>query len=314
MSTNGVDNHDCKCCPGPTGQTGPQGPWGPQGVPGAQGPRGLQGLQGPKGADGVKGDTGLPGLTGASGPQGPKGDTGLPGAAGANGLQGPQGLVGATGPAGLQGPKGDTGAAGNDGLQGPEGSVGAVGPMGPQGPRGEQGTQGLKGDCVECPCGSTKPEYAMVFSLVSQVLSSSPGLNMPGQAVLFEKSIVSTANIDVSMASVNGQITVKKKGWYRVNKAVSAALTPIGIPLNVWSMALFINGKLMDGSCFANMTISPDQQMNQTTASVIYEFDVGDVVTLNNTSVTTLHLNAIMLGSNVAPLSASFNMFLLETE
>lgn len=239
---------------------GPMGHMGPQGNPGMQGPMGPQGIKG------VDGKNGLDGIQGAMGPAGP------------------------TGPQGFQGIKGQDGLNGQDGLQGI---------MGPQGVPGEQGLQGPKGDCIECPCDcdDEDQEFCQIYSIMNQNIISSPGINLAGGPVLFEKLVFSTSNIDVSNAGITGEIKINKKGWYVVQKEVCGALNPVSAPLISWGLSLFKNGLLVPGTTFTDMTLSPDQQANETSAIFLIHFDKGDVLTLNNMCIQNLLLNAFAGGS-----------------
>lgn len=241
-----------------------------------------------------------PGAMGQTGPMGPAGPQGV---TGHEGPRGPQGQ------AGLPGPRGE---AGPQGLQGLEGANGAQGEMGPVGPHGEQGPQGPKGDCVECD--TDAPEFMEVYSKTTQLLAASPGIDLPGSAVLFENLLFSTAGYDVTNAGITGEITIKVAGWHRLTASVNGALTPLDIPLKVWSMALFVNGLVLPASCFADMTISPGQQANQTTSTVLYHFSAGDVIKLCNTCTEPLHLNSFGLGSNVITNSASINAGIIKAD
>jgi len=144
--------------------------------------------------------------------------------------------------------------------------------------------------------------------LLTQELTASPGADLPGQSITYENLIASTSDFDVSAISTTGSILFKKAGWYRISKTVNGSLTPIDIPLRVWSVGLFVNGIPLPGSCFAQMTISPDQQANHTSATVIYKFAAGDSLTVNNCSDLLLHLNAFGLGTNVASVSSTINI------
>lgn len=254
-----------------------QGPVGPQGLPGVQGPQGPQG---------IKGDMG---------PQG------LPGIQGQIGLQGPQGV------------QGQPGQIGPQGIPGKDGSNGLQGPMGPMGPQGLQGQQGPKGDCVACPC-DCAIEYAQVYSQMNQTLALSPGIDMAGGVVVFEKTQVVTSGIDISNAAINGQIKINKAGWYRIQKDVCGALNPLPSPLIAWGLALFINGSIIPGSVFVDMTLSPDQQANETSSLFFVHFNVGDVLTLNNMCIQSLLLNAVVAGVNSQSNSASLTIQLLKAD
>jgi hypothetical protein len=230
----------------------------------------------------------------------------MQGVQGQQGVQGIQGLPGAVGP---MGPKGDQGAAGPSG------------PQGLQGEMGIQGPQGIPGSCVNCrdthptppppPFGSNA-EFAEVYSKANQALAASPGTNLAGGLVLLENTIYATPNIDVSNASVNGQIVVNKAGWYDIATGICGALNPIPSPLPVWTLSLFKNGVLVPGSTFANQTISPEQQSNEIVADVYVKLAAGDVLTLANTSSSVVNINSPTLGTNAAPSSAYLKINMLQ--
>lgn len=279
-------NCDCKnCCPGPTGAQGPQGIQGLQGVPGSQGPQGQ------------------PGQNGAIGPQGPIG------------LQGPQGIDGPVGPVGPAGPVGPQGVPGQNGLQGQpgqNGQNGAQGAVGPQGPQGLQGLQGIPGDCVQCES-KADVEFAEAYSQLPQELSPSLLTNMPGGVVLLENLIVATTNIDASQAGSLGKFIINKAGWYDVAAGMTGTLNPIPAPLPVWTLSLFLNGVIVPGSTFSNIPLSPAQGSNEITADTFIYCNVGDVLTLANTSTAPVFLSAPTLGTNAQTNSAYLKIQLLRS-
>lgn len=279
-------NHDdnCNgCCPGPVGPMGPQG---------------NQGLQGVSGHDGLQGQAGQQGLQGVPGAKGEKGDEG------SQGVQGMQGIRGESGLQGVPGPQGQAGLNGN---------VGAQGPAGLQGVPGQQGIQGIPGDCVECPC-SCDVEFAEVYSQVSQQLKASLGTGLAGGLVLFESTIYSTSNIDVSLAASAGTIKVMKAGWYDIAAGMTGTLNPIPAPLPVWTLSLFLNGVIVPGSTFSNVPISPAQASNEITADTLIHFNVGDVISLANTSVADVFLSAPSLGTYAQTNSAYLKIMLLKAD
>lgn len=217
---------------------------------------------------------------------------------------------------GPMGPQGNQGLQGPEGPQGVPGQTGAQGPMGLQGPQGQQGIQGIPGDCVNCPCECRcpEPEFAEVGSIMTQTMGSSPGANLPGSTVLLEQTIVATANIDISMASANGQVKINRAGWYRVSYGVCGSLNPIESPLPVWTFSLFKNGALVSGSTFAMMTISPEQKANEIVSEVLVHFLVGDVIELANTSTASVILLAPALGTNAQTTSAYLSFILLKED
>lgn len=267
------------CCPGPIGPVGPQG---------------VQGIQG------VAGPQGQPGSAGSVGPMGPMGAVGPSGADGAPGI----GLIGP------QGPRGADGAVGPAGPQGQPGQTGSVGPVGPMGPMGPQGLQGVPGNCVECKS-DDNTEFAECYSQVSQQLFASPGTNMPGGVVLLEQTIVATSGIDASLAASAGQIKINVQGWYDVAAGMTGLLNPIPAPLPVWTLSLFLNGVIVPGSTFSNLPLSPAQASNEITADTYIFCNVGDVLTLANTSTAPVFLSAPTLGTNAQTNSAYLKLVLL---
>lgn len=206
------------------------------------------------------------------------------------------------------------------GIQGIQGVQGARGQDGLQGPQGVDGPQGIPGSCVNCfdnhggKCDCPEPEFAEVYSNQTQDLLPSIGANLAGQVVIMEQTIFSTSNIDVSMAAVNGQITVNKAGWYDVATGLCGSLNPISSPLPVWTLSLFKNGVIVPGSTFANMTISPEQKANEIVADVFVHFNAGDVLELANTSDAHVVLQAPSLGTNAQTNSAYLKLTMLKAD
>jgi Collagen triple helix repeat (20 copies) len=287
MANSKNSDHGCgNCCPGPVGPQGPQG---------SQGLQGIAGTAGPQGQPGQNGSIGPQGSAGLQGPQGLDGSQGIAGSAGIAGPMGPQGIPGSVG---LQG------QAGQNGMMGPQGATG------PQGPQGLQGPQGIPGDCVECE-GENVAEFAEVYSQKSQELIPSPGPNLPGGIVIFENTIVTTTNIDTSQAASLGQLKINLAGWYDVAAGMTGTLNPIPAPLPVWTLSLFVNGVIVPGSTFSNVPLSPAQASNEITADTYVYFNVGDVVSLANTSVAEVFLSAPTLGTNAQTNSAYLKLELL---
>jgi len=218
-------------------------------------------------------------------------------------------MKGEQGPAGIQGPRGEAGRDGKDGLDGL------------QGPQGIQGVQGIPGSCVNCEgngephsCDCPEPEFAEVFSKTNQDLAASPGSLLPGQVVILENTIFATSGIDVSQASVNGQIVINKAGWYDVATGICGSLNPIASPLPCWTLSLFVNGVYVPGSTFANQTISPEQKANEIVADVFVHFNKGDVLTLANTSNAVVNMSAPTLGTNAPASSAYMKIIMLKSD
>jgi len=164
------------------------------------------------------------------------------------------------------------------------------------------------------PCECPEPEFAEVYSILTQDLSASPGPNMPGQVVALENTIYATANIDVSLAASSGKVMVNRAGWYDVYTGLCGALNPIASPLPVWTLSLFRNGVIVPGSTFANMTLSPEQKSNEITADVFVHLDKGDYLELANTSNAAIQLTAPLLGTNAQTNSAYMKLILLKAD
>ena len=158
------------------------------------------------------------------------------------------------------------------------------------------------------------PEFAEVYSILPQSLSASPGPNLAGAAVKLENTVFATANIDTSLAASSGAVKVNKAGWYDIATGMCGALNPIPSPLPIWTLSLFVNGAIVAGSTFANMTISPEQQANEVVADVFVHLNVGDLVTLANTSANVVSLTAPVLGSNAQVNSAYMKLTLLKAD
>ncbi len=163
-------------------------------------------------------------------------------------------------------------------------------------------------------CKCPKPEFAEVFSNLSQNLIASPGANLAGGIVTLEHTIFSTPNIDVSQAALSGKIIINKAGWYDIYTGMCGALNPIASPLPVWTLSLFKNGILVPGSTFANMTLSPEQKSNQVVADVFVHCNAGDFIELANTSTSPVDLTAPTLGTNAPTNSAYLKVILLEAD
>ncbi len=167
--------------------------------------------------------------------------------------------------------------------------------------------------CPPKPC-DCPVEFAEVYSILPQTLSASPGPSLPGQVLLLEQTIVATSNIDVSMAASAGQIKVMKAGWYDVTIGVTASLNPIPSPLPVWTVSLFLNGALVDGSTFANLPLSPEQHANESVSDVFVHCNAGDMLEIANTSNAPLFLTSPANGTNAQVNSATFKMQMLKAD
>lgn len=166
----------------------------------------------------------------------------------------------------------------------------------------------------EHPCHCPAAEFSEVYSNKAQSLAASTGSNLAGGIVLFENLIVATSNIDASQAATSGILTINKSGWYDVFSAITGTLNPLQSPLPVWTFSLFVNGVIVPGSTFSDMTLSPDQQSNQVVADVYVHFNKGDKISVANTSVNPIQINSPTLGTNATPNSASLKLQMLKAD
>lgn len=201
-------------------------------------------------------------------------------------------MQGIQGPMGIQGPRGQNGRDGKDGLDGLEGPQGVMGP------------QGLQGACINC---HDKPhpkpprcpiEFAQAYSIVNQNLAASPGINLPGDSVLYNTLKTATAGVDVSQISISGEIIFKVAGWYEVGSGATGFLNPVPAPLPVWTLSMFKNNVVIPGTTFSNIPLSPAQGSNELTAESFEHFQVGDRLKVANTSTNPVFLVAPPIGSN----------------
>ena len=194
------------------------------------------------------------------------------------------------------GPQGPMGPQGTPGQPGPQGGQGVPGVQGPQGPQGMTGPQG--------PCCPMVGVFSTVYSLITQIIP-------PGGSPIYELAGPTTVEFDLTMAPVTGEVTVLKHGIYEVSWETDAIVTPpIPAPVPAYSLAIYVNGVLQTSSSAANFAISPDNDCTHTTNSTLLELFVGDVVTLRNTSVSSITMNS-SLPSVLVPIVAAQMDFIL---
>ncbi len=163
------------------------------------------------------------------------------------------------------------------------------------------------------PC-CADPEFAEVYSSLSQDLASPVAPSLQGQTILFENVVVNTTNIDTSQANITGYIYVNRAGWYDVTLGVCGGLNPIPSPLPVWTVSLFKNGVLVPGSTFANIPLSPEQKANESVTDVFVHFDKGDYIEVSSTSLNTVFLTSPSIGTVAVPNSATLKINMLKAD
>ncbi len=198
----------------------------------------------------------------------------------------PQGVVGVQGAAGIQGPVGAQGA------------TGVQGPVGAQGPTGLQGVTGLQGPCCQTPANAAP--YANVYSQLDQSVA-------PGNAVVLESvNAITSTSFDVSMASINGQITFLKSGIYSVDWMLEGRLTPpFPSPVPAWSFSLYLDGTPIPGSCFSAFTLFPEELTRSCRGGVIISVNAGQVLTLQSTSILPVSIITSVPGSLLPETTAA---------
>jgi hypothetical protein len=208
--------------------------------------------------------------------------------------QGPQGVPGLMGPQGIQGVPGPQGATGAQGLQ------------------GVQGLQGIPGVCSDDQCGGGGGEggcdsYANVFATVPQIIGS---FGLPTDMVLFDsQNSVSASNFDLSAMNTTGSIKFLKHAIYHMQWQLQARITaPVPNPVPSWSFGFWLNGVLVPGSIYSGFTQAPGDDACHSTGDVIIEVNVGDVLKLRNTSVSSVNLNPNVTGSVFPITIASINI------
>lgn len=201
------------------------------------------------------------------------------------------------------GPAGAVGSLGPQGIAGPMGPAGAQGLMGPAGPQGIPGIAGVTG--ATGPCCSQAGTFTSLYSLTDQTLA-------PGTSPILEIVEATTVSFDVSMAAINGTVTVLKSGIYLMNWGIDGILTPpFNSPVPAWSFALYKNGVLLPSTTSGSFSITPDDICTHNSAESIVTLMAGDVVQIVNTSTMPVNAVSIINGSTVPVAAARLNIVLL---
>lgn len=203
----------------------------------------------------------------------------------------------------LQGPAGPVGPAGADGLMGPQGPIGLAGPVGIIGLQGLQGPDGIQGPIgADGPCCPLATDFTSVYSLTSQTI-------LPGQALLLENVAETTPAFDLTLAPTTGQVVVLKSGTYHIKWGVEGELTPPYFePVPAWTFAIFVNGTLEPSSGSGSFSLSPSDLLTNDTGATIIHLNVGDVVTLVNTSLNSFSASSMPFGTLVPLVSARLTL------
>lgn len=173
------------------------------------------------------------------------------------------------------------GPQGVPGIQGEQGIQGVPGPQGPVGSQGQQGVQGLQGppgkDCEPRPC-DCPTAYCNVWSEVNQTLGP---WGSPTDTVKFEGANQVSAEFDISMANITGEVKVLQNGIYEFDYSVLGTLQPpFPSPVPPWALALFKNGVRVLGSSCGGFNQSPDDLIENADSHCIIQCFSGDTFAL----------------------------------
>lgn len=196
-------------------------------------------------------------------------------------------------------PPGTQGPSGTQGIQGPAGPTGPQGIVGPAGSQGPQGLTGATGPC--CPVTGS---FTSVYSLMDQTVTS-------GASPVFELVSQTTGSYDLSMAPTAGEVKVLNHGIYLVSWEFDGTLTSFPMTVPGWSMGIYVNGMLNGTTTSGAFNTSPDDLCRHVSGVSVIELQANDVVTLVNTSTSSLNAVATLTGSSVPVASARLNILLL---
>lgn len=193
-----------------------------------------------------------------------------------------------------QGPQGVPGLQGEQGIQGIPGSQGVAGTQGIQGVQGLQGPPGK--DCEHQPC-DCPSAYCNVWSEVNRIIGQWAS---PTDTFLFEGANEVSAEFDISMANITGEIKVLQNGIYEMGFGVIGTLQPpFPDPVPPWCVALFKNGSRVPGTSFGGFNQSPDDKIENADGRVIVQCNAGDSLMLRN--ITLLHgINLVAISPHLA--------------
>ncbi|MDP1880534.1 MAG: collagen-like protein [Parachlamydiaceae bacterium] len=194
------------------------------------------------------------------------------------------------------GPQGPIGPQGAPGPQGPQGAQGSIGPQGPRGPAGCMGPQGP----AALFCGILT--FTNPYSLLEQCI-------FPGSAIKFEKSGLTTSDIDTCNAAITGEIIFETEGTYVIAFTVTGRIKEDCIDGN-WSVGIYIDNVLQAGTVVAAVT-RHSKDFESISGHLIAVVKVGQSITLRNTSSNTISLLNNVSGGSRPNSSASLEAFLL---
>lgn len=216
-------------------------------------------------------------------------------------IQGPQGVPGLMGPQGIQGVPGAPGAQGIPGQQGIQGVQGLQGPPGVCNPEDCHGNR-------ECKCCES---YLNAYSYATQTVQ---GFGAGGDAVLFNNTNALTASdFDLSQMSTLGEFKFLKAGVYCINWGASAKIAPpIPSPTPSFSLGLWLNGSLVQGSNVSGFVQAVDDDALRLTCEVIISVQSGDVLKLRNASSLPVIMSPHTIGLSFPSSVASLNVHCLK--
>lgn len=322
---------------GPQGPIGPQGTSGPvglQGPPGQQGPQGFSGqngLPGPAGSQGPAGAAGLNGAQGLPGLQGPQGITGAQGPQGIQGIPGKDcedrgdccceiyGNLYASLPQ-VIGPYSsatDTvlfdkqnAVSGQGAAPSPPQTIMTIASSAAAAAAASAAVLSFGGTPVSAAAASAAvlAQVGNTFLAGAQAASAAvlgslgtiTQANAAASAVLLVASSqpVVSADFDLSMMAINGEIKFLKSAVYHIFWQLQARITPpVPNPVPSWSFGFWLDGVLVPGSIYSGFTQAPGDDACHSTGDLQIQVDAGQVLKLKNTSVSSVNLNPNITGA-----------------
>lgn len=178
-----------------------------------------------------------------------------------------------------RGPRGHRGKQGKRGHRGPTGATGMNGIEGPTGPTGATGMNGIEGPTG--PTGATGTEGITTYA--SLYVDNGPTI-AAGSTVLFNQ--VAALNGGINFTTGTGSITIIEDGVYEINIGMLfSASTSTTISFNLMKNAISIPGARIAAPTASTI------RTTEYTNSIITNLNIGDVLTLTNSSSISVQLD-----------------------
>ena len=135
----------------------------------------------------------------------------------------------------------------------------------------------------------------------------------PAQAHAAFKAVWQSAPVisdfDLSLMGSTGDIKFLKSGIYHISWQLQGSIVPpVAVPVPSWSFSFYLNGVLVNGSCYSGWTQAPADQPCHSTGEVIVKVLANTLLRLRNTSISAVNLNPAVTGSVVPITIASISI------